>query len=54
MMTPHQTLLGMMSSGATYKTMTSAEEKIHIIIRQTGESVESEVVNGQRNGSRES
>jgi hypothetical protein len=43
MMTPNQTLLGTMSSSATYKTMTGAEEKIHVIIRQTGESRESQL-----------
>jgi hypothetical protein len=46
MMTPHQTLPGMMSSSATYKTITGAEEKIRVIIRQMGESIESEAVNG--------
>jgi hypothetical protein len=47
MITPHWTFLSMVSSSATYKATTSAEEQIGIFIGQMGKGVECETVNGQ-------
>jgi hypothetical protein len=43
----------MMSSNVADKAMTGDKEQIHIIIRQAGESIESEAIHGHKHGSRE-
>jgi hypothetical protein len=48
MITALGTNLCMMSSKVTNKATTGDEEQIHIVIRQTGESIESEAINGHK------
>jgi hypothetical protein len=43
----------MMGSCVTHEAMTSAEKEIGVIIRQMGESIESNTIDSQQNGSGE-
>jgi hypothetical protein len=47
------TLLNMMKSSAAHKAMTRAEEKVGVIRRESGKSVEGETVNSNGDGGRE-
>jgi ribosomal protein L14 len=53
MMTTTRTDLGVMSGKMTYKTVTSNKEQVHIIIRETGESIKSIAIHRHEHWSRE-
>jgi hypothetical protein len=53
MMTMTRTDLCAMSGKMTNETVTSDEEQIHVIIRETGESIKSEAVHWHEHGGRE-
>jgi hypothetical protein len=46
MMTPHQTLFGMMGSCTTHKAMPSTEEEVSVVIQQMRESVKHKAIDG--------